>query len=178
MDAVRDACEAASLVNAVAFDTLKFARSLRDKAHLTPDQAEAISNALAEVFAGSIPTKSNIDDVRSDIEALHVATKTEFETLKLSSRADLEAVRLCTKADIDALSLSTKADIQALRLSTKADLDTVRLSTKVDLDGLRLSTKADLEATKSDIIKWMFGTIGFQTVVVLSAVVALARSLH
>lgn len=110
-------------MNAVAFDTLKFARSLRDKAHLPPDQAEGISDALAEVFAGSIPTKSDIDEVRSDIEAL-------------------------------------------------------RLSTKADLDGLRLPTKADLEATKSDIIKWMFGTIGFQTVVVLGAVVALARSLH
>ena len=121
-------------MNAVAFDTLKFARSLRDKAHLPPDQAEGISDALAEVFAGSIPTKSDIDDVRSDIEAL--------------------------------------------RISTKADLESLRLSTRADLDGLRLSTKADLEATKSDIIKWMFGTIGFQTVVVLGAVVALARSLH
>ncbi|TXM98280.1 DUF1640 domain-containing protein [Methylobacterium sp. WL8] len=110
-------------MNAVAFDTLKFARSLREKAHLTPEQAEGMPDAMPEVFASGIPTKGDIVDVRHDIEALRIVTK---------------------------------ADIEALRLSARADIATA----------------------KSDIIESMFGMIGFQTVAILGAVVALVRSLH
>jgi hypothetical protein len=42
-------------------------------------------------------------------------------------------------------------------------------------DVLRLEAK--IEATKAEIIKWMFGTIGFQTIIILGAVIALARAL-
>jgi hypothetical protein len=42
-------------------------------------------------------------------------------------------------------------------------------------DILRLEAK--IEATKAEIIKWMFGTIGFQTIIILGAVIALARAL-
>jgi hypothetical protein len=38
--------------------------------------------------------------------------------------------------------------------------------------------KAEIADAESEIIKWMFGTIGFQTIVVLCAVVALARVVH
>jgi len=45
-----------------------------------------------------------------------------------------------------------------------------------------LATKDDVRATvaeaKADIIKWLFGTIGFQTVVILGAVIALAHVAH
>jgi hypothetical protein len=37
------------------------------------------------------------------------------------------------------------------------------------------ATKTDLAETKAEIIKWMFGTIGFQTIVILGAVIALMR---
>ena len=51
-----------------------------------------------------------------------------------------------------------------------------RLTTKDDL--ANLATKADVKAeiadAKAEIIKWMFGTIGFRTIIVLGAVVALA----
>ncbi|MCJ2008613.1 DUF1640 domain-containing protein [Methylobacterium sp. J-092] len=117
-------------MNAIAFDTLKFARNLREKAHLTPEQVEGMADAMSEVFASGIPTKTDIADVRHDIEAFRV-----------TMQADIVAVRH-------------------------------------DIDALRLSTKADIATAKSDIIKWMFGMIGFQTVAILGAVVALVRSLH
>ncbi|TXN63246.1 DUF1640 domain-containing protein [Methylobacterium sp. WL6] len=117
-------------MNVIAFDTLKFARKLRENAHLTPEQAEGMADAMSEVFASGIPTKTDVADVRHDIEAFRV---------------------------------TTQADIVAVRH---------------DIDALRLSTKADIATAKSDIIKWMFGMIGFQTVAILGAVVALVRSLH
>ncbi|TXM76453.1 DUF1640 domain-containing protein [Methylobacterium sp. WL103] len=150
-------------MNAVAFDTLQFARSLREKAHLTPEQAEGMPDAMSEVFASGIPTKGDIVDVRHDIEALRIVTK-----------ADIEALRAATKIDIEAFRVETKADFVVIR----HDIDALRTSTKSDIEALRLSTRADIATAKSDIIKSMFGMIGFQTVAILGAFVALVRSLH
>jgi hypothetical protein len=55
------------------------------------------------------------------------------------------------------------------RLATKADL--APLATKAELD-------VRIEAANSEIIKWMFGTIGFQTVIIFGAVIALAKVSH
>ena len=41
-----------------------------------------------------------------------------------------------------------------------------------------VATKADLAEAKSKIIKWMFATIGFQTLIILGAVITLARITH
>jgi len=38
--------------------------------------------------------------------------------------------------------------------------------------------RATVAEAKADIIKWLFGTIGFQTVVILGAVIALAHVAH
>ncbi|SFD99998.1 hypothetical protein [Methylobacterium sp. 13MFTsu3.1M2] len=83
---------------AVAFDTLKFARTLREKAKLSPEQAEGMADAMAEALQGD--------------------------------------------------------------LVTKADL------------------RAGLADTRSEIVRWVAGLIGFQTLAVIGAVVALARAPH
>src|ERR1700729_120422 len=88
-------------VTAVAFDTLKFAQTLRDKAKFTPEQAEGLSEAFAQASAEPLATKSDISGLCSDLR--------EAE--------------------------------------------------------LRLEAK--IEATGAEILKWMFGTIGFQTIVIL-----------
>ena len=58
----------------------------------------------------------------------------------------------------------------------EAVTDIVRQRQEVDLS--HVSTKADLAEAKAEIIKWMFGTIGFQTLIVLVAVITLARITH
>ena len=52
------------------------------------------------------------------------------------------------------------------------------LATKADLREVKAELKVEIELVKSEIIKWMFGTIGFQTVIILGAVIALARTAH
>jgi hypothetical protein len=59
------------------------------------------------------------------------------------------------------------------RLATKDDL--ADLATKADVKTEIADTKAAIADAKAEIIKWMFGTIGFQTIIVLGAVVAIAR---
>ncbi|WP_457106616.1 hypothetical protein [Methylobacterium sp. P5_C11] len=106
-------------MTAVAFDTLKFARALRDKAKLSPEQAEGFADALVDVRDGNRATKGDIRDVRTELQGV---------------RSDVEA--------------------------------------------LRIQTRGDIEALKAEMIKWMFGTVGLQTIVILGAVITLVRSLH
>lgn len=79
----------------ITLDTLKFSRSLQEKAKLTPEQAEGFAVAISEALQGDLVTKTDL--------------------------------------------------------------------------------KAEIAEAKADIIKWMFGMIGFQTLIILGAVVALVR---
>ncbi|WP_267358035.1 MULTISPECIES: hypothetical protein [unclassified Methylobacterium] len=124
-------------MSAVAFDTLKFARALRDKAKLSPEQAEGLADALVDVFDGNLATKADIHDVQADIQRV----RSEVETLKVQTRADIEALRLTTKADIEAV-------------------------------------KGAIAAAKVETVRWLVGAIGFQTLAVLGAVVALTPTIH
>jgi len=47
------------------------------------------------------------------------------------------------------------------------------LATKIDI--INLATRADLAEAKADILKWVGGAIGFQTVVILGALASLVR---
>ena len=132
-------------MSAVAFDTLKFAQTLRDKAKFTPEQAEGLSEAFAQASADQLATRSDITDLRTDV-----------------------------KADIADLRTAVKIDIADLRTELKVDIVDLRS----DLREAELRLEAKIEATKADILKWMFGTIGFQTIVILGAVPALSRFGH
>ncbi len=66
----------------------------------------------------------------------------------------------------DAMAEALEGDI-----ARKGDLLETELRLKNDIEGV----KTDIESSKADIIKWMFGTIGFQTIIILGAAIALAR---
>src|SRR3954468_17035004 len=48
---------------AIPFDTLKLARSLRDKAKFPPEQAEGVADALSEAFQDEIATKTDLREL-------------------------------------------------------------------------------------------------------------------
>ncbi len=91
-----------ALMSAILFDTLRLSRTLRDKGHFTPEQAEALAEALGEAGHDDLPTKT-------------------------------------------------------------------------DLTALKAELKADIAEAKTDILKWMVGAIGFQTIVIVGALVSLVR---
>jgi hypothetical protein len=59
---------------------------------------------------------------------------------------------------------------EALGEATQGDL-----ATKADLGAAKADIKAEIAEAKADILKWVVGAIGFQTVVILGALVALVR---
>ena len=70
---------------AVAFDTLKFARALREKAKLSPEQAEGFADVLADIQV-----------VRGDIEALKIQTRADIAALRLTTQADIASAKVET----------------------------------------------------------------------------------
>jgi hypothetical protein len=60
-------------MSAVAFDTLKFAQNLRDKANFSPSQAEGISQAFSEAIAGQLATRDDL---------INLATKDDVSAVK------------------------------------------------------------------------------------------------
>jgi hypothetical protein len=64
-------------------------------------------------------------------------------------------------------------DMDLSNLTTKTDLAVV--ATRLDLQLGLVATKTELAETKAEILKWMVGSIGIQTVVIIGAVIALVR---
>jgi chromosome segregation ATPase len=110
-------------MNAILFDTLRLSRTLRDKGHFTPEQAEALAEALGEAAQGDLATKADLAAVKAELAAV---------------KAELAAV-------------------------------------KADLAKLEAKLEAKIAEAKADILKWVVGAIGFQTVVILGALVSLVR---
>ncbi len=125
-------------MSVAAFDTLKLARNLRDKAKLTPEQAEGFADAIAEAMQGDLATKADLRETEGRL------------------KAGIEA----TESDLPDGEARLGADIRA---------------TKSDLRETELRLKAEIETAKVEVIKWVFGTVGFQTLVVLGAATTLAR---
>jgi hypothetical protein len=117
-------CSHTAAVNAILFDTLRLSRMLRDKGHFTPEQAEALAEALGEAVQGD---------------------------------------------------LATKADLVAAKSELKTEIADLRMELKTEIADLRTELKTEIAGTKTDLLKWIIGAIGFQTVVILGAVVSLAR---
>ena len=135
----------------VMFDTLKFARTLRDGGGFTAEQAEGLSDAISDAMAGEVVG-------RADLKATETALHHEIVALRTELKADIAELRTELKADIAELRAELKGDIAALR---------------TDMRGL----EAKIEAARSDTIRWVVGLMGFQTITIIGAAVVLARYL-
>ena len=92
-------------------------------------------------------------------------TSIAFDTLKLAQALKAKAHLTTEQAEGFA---------EALADALHDDLATKERSARSS----RSQFEVEIESVKSEIIKWMFGAIGFQTVIILGAVIALARTAH
>lgn len=77
----------------VAFDTLKFAQTLRDKAHVPQEQAEGIAQAFADATGEQIATKADLKETEQRIGS--TIKETEFRLdVKIS---EVKSENLLTK---------------------------------------------------------------------------------
>ena len=73
-------------MSVAAFETLKLARTLREKAKLTPEQAEGIADALSDAFREEIATKADLRELElrlsAKIDGSRAETKSEIQAVK------------------------------------------------------------------------------------------------
>jgi len=74
-------------MSVIPFDTLKLARSLRERGSLSAEQAEGIASALADAFADEIATKQDIGSVHQEVRLVRQEVK-DLET-RLTARMDI-----------------------------------------------------------------------------------------
>ncbi len=98
-------------------------------------------------------------------------TTAPFDTLKLA-RALRDANFSAEQAEGMAYAI---AEAVQTDLATKSDLREMELRLDGKIATLSAELRAEIAGTKADIIKWMFGTIGFQTLVILGALITLIR---
>jgi len=158
-------------MGAVAFDTLKLARRLRDTAHMPAEQAEGIADALAEAMSGAeLATRADIAALSSEVAAVrtelgHFATKADLSDFKAEVKADLAEMRVmlshfAAKADLSESNAEIKAEFAEMRVelgrfATKADLAEVR----ADLAEVR----ADLAEMRVELAEMRVGLGHFAT---------------
>ncbi|MGH7888811.1 MAG: coiled-coil domain-containing protein [Candidatus Binatia bacterium] len=83
---------------------------------------------------------------------------------------------LATKAD--RAGLATKADLAALRTEiaeVKTELKTEIAALRTELKTEIAELKIEIGGIKIELLKWIIGAIGFQTVVILGALISLVR---
>ncbi|WP_374304873.1 hypothetical protein [Methylocella sp.] len=121
-------------MTAVLFDTLRLSRTLRDKGHFSPEQAEALAEALGDATQDNLATKADIAALRAEIAG-------------------------------------AKGDLGREIAGVKGELGNEIASLKGEIKGV----KGEIAEAKADILKWVVGAIGFQTVVILGAIVSLIK---
>jgi len=104
-------------MTAIAFDTLKFAKRLKEGG-FTDQQAETLAQAEAEFIEQNLTTKRDLKDleiaVKRDVKELEVALKRDIEELRGSVKRDIEELRGSVKRDVEALHADLKRDMKEL----------------------------------------------------------------
>ncbi|AWN45089.1 hypothetical protein DK419_01035 [Methylobacterium terrae] len=129
-------------MTAVAFDTLKFARALRDRAHMSAEHAEGPSEVFAEAVQGGLPTRADLQSLEGSVKAELVAVRSEIAAFQAETRSEFAAVR----ADLAAFKTETRNEFAAVRSETEAEFAAVRQEMKTEFAAVR----SEMAAFKSD----------------------------
>ena len=129
-------------MTAVAFDTLKFAQTLRDKAHVPQDQAEGMAEAFAAATSEQITTKADLKETEIHIDAKISEVKSELRE---------------TEVHLDAKISEVKSELRETEL---------RLDAKISEVQLRLDAKISEVKSENLLTKWMMGfVLAFQVAI-------------
>jgi hypothetical protein len=91
-----------------------------------------------------------------------------FDTLRLSRTLRDKGHFTSEQAEAlaEALGEASQSD-----LATKADIAELR----TEIAELRIELKAEIAAVRTELLKWIIGAIGFQTVVILGALISMIK---
>jgi len=136
-------------MNAIAFDTLKFAKRLKE-AGFTEQQAEALADAEAEFIEQNLATKRDIADVKRDI-------------------ADVKRDIADIKRDVKELEVTLRNEIKQLEVTLRGEIK--QLEVKIE------QIRSDLARDLKDLEYRMTIKLGTMMVVAVGAMATLVKLL-
>ena len=77
---------------ALAFDTHKAVTALKQAGFAEP-QAEAVVNTMGEALGGSVATKADLAELRTELKGDIAATKADIAAVQAKLEADIAAVK-------------------------------------------------------------------------------------
>jgi len=77
----------------VAFDTLKFARALREKANMSAEQAEGVAEAFSGATSEQLATKADLDRSFAELRSEISGGKSELGAKIAGVRSELVLVK-------------------------------------------------------------------------------------
>ncbi|HTV45641.1 MAG TPA: hypothetical protein VMF05_10025 [Stellaceae bacterium] len=104
---------------AFAFDSLSFAKKLRD-AGIPQDQAEAHAEAAREFIMLELVTRHDLDTARRELQSAIDATRHDLEASIATLRRELQSAIDATRHDLE-------ASIATLRRELEASIDNLGL---------------------------------------------------
>ncbi|WP_288585523.1 hypothetical protein [uncultured Methylobacterium sp.] len=122
---------------AVAFDTLKFARALRERAHLSAEQAEGLSEVFAEAVHGGLPMRADLQSLEGSAHTEFAAIRSEMAAFKAETRNEFAAVRSEMKTEFAAV----RSEIAAFKLENRNEFAAVRSEMKTEFAVVRADMK-------------------------------------
>jgi predicted phage-related endonuclease len=115
-------------MSAIAFDTLKFAKRLKE-AGFTEQQAEALADAEAEFIEQNLATKRDIADVKRDIKELEATLRNEIKQLDVTLRNEIKQLDVTLRGEVKQLDVK----IEQIRSDLDRNLKDLEYRTTIKL---------------------------------------------
>ena len=118
----------------IGFDTLRAMESLRDSG-FEESQARAVVDTFKDAVAGSVATKADLQEVKSELQA-------EIQEVRTGLQAEIQEVR---------------AEIQEVRTGLEASISSLRSEVEASIAGLRGEVEASIARLGARTQRFMFG---------------------
>ncbi|MGQ0594058.1 MAG: coiled-coil domain-containing protein [Gammaproteobacteria bacterium] len=104
-------------MNAIAFDTLKFAKRLKE-AGFTEQQAEALASAEAEFIEHNLATKRDILEVKRELKEVETGLRRELKEVEAGLKRDIKELEV----KIEQIRSDLTQDIKELETKLARDM--------------------------------------------------------
>ncbi|MBA2591296.1 MAG: CCDC90 family protein [Pseudomonadota bacterium] len=156
------------LMTAIAFDTLRFAKRLKE-AGFTEQQAEALAIAEAELIEDNLATKRDLKDLEGVLQRHLAQIEADLKREIKALDAKVEQIHAGLTRDIKDLD----AKVEQIRAEIKRDIEELRADLKRDLKDLETKVFREMK----DLEYRMTIKLGTLMVVAIGAMATLAKLL-
>ena len=121
----------------IGFDTLRAMESLRDSG-FEESQARAVVDTFKDAVAGSVATKADLQEVKSELQEVKAELQAEIQEVRTGLEASIASLRSDVEASIAGLRGEVEASIAGLRGEMETSIARLEARTQRFMFGMAL----------------------------------------